>query len=241
MLAKLRGQLTYANVLSTLCFALVVGGGSAYALTQIDNNSVRSAHIVNGQVRTGDLAPGSVKNSRIAPGAVDETSVDLDALTGADIDESTLEAVPNAEDASTLDGQDSDAFQAAGVIHRSGYKTLPVPATFTSASTQVLRAGPFEFTGICQFAGQESYARMRITPDDQGYYSSDADNGSTLNGPLTLANATIPVGGGTAEEGVTRAFTLLSLTSNDVFQGELFYAVGEEYNQCYFSVSGTLN
>jgi hypothetical protein len=56
MLAKLRSKLSYANVVSTLALCLIVGGGSAYAVTQLDNNSVKSKHIVNGQVKDDDLA-----------------------------------------------------------------------------------------------------------------------------------------------------------------------------------------
>lgn len=56
MLARLRAELTYANVVSTLALCLVIGGASAYAVTHLDNNSVRSKHIVNGQVKGADLA-----------------------------------------------------------------------------------------------------------------------------------------------------------------------------------------
>jgi hypothetical protein len=57
---KARPKLTYANVVSSLCLFLVIGGGTAYAVTQIDRNSIKSRHIVNGQVRAKDLAPDQV-------------------------------------------------------------------------------------------------------------------------------------------------------------------------------------
>lgn len=100
MLTKLRAKLTYANVVSSLCLFLVVSGGTAYAVTQLDRNSVRSKHIVNGQVRTND--------------------VEDDGLTGADIAEGALGQVPSAaaadaaQDANTLDGKDSSEFLGAG-------------------------------------------------------------------------------------------------------------------------------
>jgi hypothetical protein len=38
---RIRGKLTYANVISTLCLVLLVGGGTAYAATEmLPNNSV---------------------------------------------------------------------------------------------------------------------------------------------------------------------------------------------------------
>ena len=39
MAGKLRGKLTYANVVSTLCLFLLLGGG-AYAATHLKKNSV---------------------------------------------------------------------------------------------------------------------------------------------------------------------------------------------------------
>jgi hypothetical protein len=60
MLDRLRPKLTYANVVSSLCLFAVLGGGTAYAVTQIDRNSVKSKHIVNEQVRAKDLAPDQV-------------------------------------------------------------------------------------------------------------------------------------------------------------------------------------
>jgi hypothetical protein len=56
LLSKLRAKATYANVVSSLCLVLVVGGGSAYAVTQIDANSVSSRQIVDGGVKLADLA-----------------------------------------------------------------------------------------------------------------------------------------------------------------------------------------
>lgn len=57
--------------IGTLALFLVLSGGTAYAVTQIDANSVRSSHIVNGQVKSADVKD--------------------DGLTGVDIDESSLD------------------------------------------------------------------------------------------------------------------------------------------------------
>jgi hypothetical protein len=108
MLARLRPHLTYANVVSTICLCLVVGGGSAYAA-----NTIFSSDIVDGEVKTPDLAneavsgpklkPSAVSTDRIAGGAVTTDKVKdnnlagrdvLDnSLKGADIDESTLTSI----------------------------------------------------------------------------------------------------------------------------------------------------
>ena len=74
----LRSHLTYANVISTLCLILVLGGGAAYAA-----NTVFSSDIVDGEVRNRDLAANSVQSGKVAN----------DNLTGTDIDESSLQNV----------------------------------------------------------------------------------------------------------------------------------------------------
>ena len=52
---RVRSHLTYANVISTLCLFVLLGGG-AYAAFHLPKNSVRSKNIVNGQVKARDLA-----------------------------------------------------------------------------------------------------------------------------------------------------------------------------------------
>lgn len=66
---KLRGRLTYANVMVTLLLFIVLGGG-AYAAFRLPQNSVRSRNIVNGQVKQKDLAPLPVDTSLDPPGGI---------------------------------------------------------------------------------------------------------------------------------------------------------------------------
>ncbi len=79
--------------MGALALFLVFSGGTAYAVTQIDADSVKSRHIVNGEVKSADLADDKVK--------------------GRDVNESSLGEVPSAADAvsagdaNTLDGLDS--------------------------------------------------------------------------------------------------------------------------------------
>ena len=65
MLSTLRPRLTYANVVSTLCLFIVLGG-SSYAAVTLNKNSVRSTHIKNGQVTRVDLARNSVDTTKVA-------------------------------------------------------------------------------------------------------------------------------------------------------------------------------
>jgi hypothetical protein len=68
MRQQLRSHLTYANVISTLCLFLLLGGGSAVALT--GSNTVFSDDIVNGEVKVADVGQGAVATDEIANGQV---------------------------------------------------------------------------------------------------------------------------------------------------------------------------
>jgi hypothetical protein len=75
MTRKLRGKLTYANVMATVAAFLAFGGG-AYAAFHLPKNSVRSTNIVNGQVRLKDLAPSARPSTTTTttPGTTTTTS-----------------------------------------------------------------------------------------------------------------------------------------------------------------------
>lgn len=73
-------RLSYANVASTLALVVALGGGGAAVAAGLAKNSVGSPQIKNGAVKRADLGAG----------AVDSGKVKDDALTGNDIDESTL-------------------------------------------------------------------------------------------------------------------------------------------------------
>jgi hypothetical protein len=57
---RVRGKLTYANVISTLCLVLVLGGGSAYAASRLGKESVGSKQLKKGAVTPAKLAKASV-------------------------------------------------------------------------------------------------------------------------------------------------------------------------------------
>ena len=69
MLTKLRRHLTYANVVSTLCLFILLGG-TAFAATRLARNSVRSKHIKNGQVTRPDLRASAVNSSKVGDGSL---------------------------------------------------------------------------------------------------------------------------------------------------------------------------
>jgi hypothetical protein len=54
---SLRSKLTYANVISTICLFLLLGGGAAYAASQLAKNSVGTKQLKNGSVTAAKLNP----------------------------------------------------------------------------------------------------------------------------------------------------------------------------------------
>jgi hypothetical protein len=114
-MTRLRRHLTYANVISTLCLFLLLGGGSAYALT--GTNTVFSDDIVNGEVKSFDIATGAVRSPKIADGQVLSADVGNELLTGQDIkDKSGVDTCPS----STLRFGDICA-GGPGVVYQSWY------------------------------------------------------------------------------------------------------------------------
>jgi hypothetical protein len=56
---RIRGKLTYANVISTLCLVLLVGGGTAFAATQLEKESVGTKQLKKEAVTPAKLSQAS--------------------------------------------------------------------------------------------------------------------------------------------------------------------------------------
>jgi len=89
-LKKLRGRLTYANVVSTICLFILLGG-AAYAAVTLPKNSVGSKQIKKNAVTTAKIKDQAVTAGKVENGA----------LTGIQINEDTLSVVPSAATAAT--------------------------------------------------------------------------------------------------------------------------------------------
>lgn len=95
---RLRGKLTYANVLVTLLAFVVLCGGGAYAASQLEKNSVGTKQLKNGAVtppkvaqstidllkgRAGARGPAGAQGQQGSPGAAgkDGTDATIDGVT----------------------------------------------------------------------------------------------------------------------------------------------------------------
>ena len=64
-----RDKLTYANVISTLCLFLLLGGG-AYAAATLPKNSVGAKQIKNGSITGKKIKKGTIDAGKLTPAAV---------------------------------------------------------------------------------------------------------------------------------------------------------------------------
>jgi hypothetical protein len=123
----MRERLTFANVMSVVAVFIALGGG-AYAVS---------------------LGKGDVKAKNIATNAVRSKHLKANTATGADIDESTLDTVPSADDANLLDSLDSTAF-ARGSGGRAFVDRIDFASDIANTDTPVFSRGGLELVARCQ-------------------------------------------------------------------------------------------
>src|SRR6266542_895802 len=143
MLDKVQGKLTYSNVVSTLCLFLILGGGTAVALS--GHNTVFSDDIVNGQVKKPDVASNAVNGAKVAD----------NSIKGADVDESSLSQVP---DAGMLDGRDSTDFAHRGSSDVVKNQNLQWYAYFMDTSV----VDDYDFGGIVRIETTGNAGEFKI-------------------------------------------------------------------------------
>jgi hypothetical protein len=104
-------RLTYANVVSTLCLFLLVGGASALAANklaknsvgtkQIKKNAVVTAKIKNAAVTNSKLADNAVSSGKIADAAVTNSKLADNAVTSGKIADAAVTALKLADNSVT--------------------------------------------------------------------------------------------------------------------------------------------
>jgi hypothetical protein len=163
MLARFRPRLTYANVVSTLCLFIVLGGG-AYAAVTLPPNSVG----------TKQLKAKAVKRAKIAPKAVTTPKLAPNAATGAKVKESSLAPVPEAQHADRA--TDSDLLSD----HTFGYFEAAQRHEFGSGNhASVNKEDLLEWTN----------AYVKVTTDGQSADTASVlvrNTAPTGGGPLDL-------------------------------------------------------
>jgi hypothetical protein len=89
MRQQLRDRLTFANVMSSVAVFLAISSGAAYAA----GLEVFSEDIVDGEVKRVDIAKSAVVTSKLDADAVRGSKVLDGSLTGADLNQATLNGI----------------------------------------------------------------------------------------------------------------------------------------------------
>jgi hypothetical protein len=110
---RLSGKLTYANVVSTLCLIIAIGGASAFAASQLGKNTVGPKQLKKNAVTTAKVRKEAITAAKVKKGT----------LTGAQINLSTLGTVPSATNAQHA--QTADAIQAPEALRLIGEPEAP--------------------------------------------------------------------------------------------------------------------
>jgi hypothetical protein len=139
---NLRSKLTYANVISTLCLFLLLGGGAAVAASQLGKNSVG----------TKQLKKHSVTTAKIKKQAITAAKVKNGTLTGTQINASTLGTVPTAQTANSV--VPPEGWHLVGAAGEPGFESswenVPAgpPFAFESAGFYKDREGVVHLKGV---------------------------------------------------------------------------------------------
>ena len=187
---RIRTRLTYANVMSTLCLFIAMGGVS-YAAVSLPRNSVGAVQ----------LRPNAVTSAKIAPNTV----------RGVDVRESTLAKVPSASKADQAAKADTATkadlatkASTADLATKASTADLATKATLADTATEAVHAGTASaLTGLVNIPlkrlvavdGANFAAAQTAAPETvlytKGQLSITAKCFTNLLGPQTYARVYI--------------------------------------------------
>jgi hypothetical protein len=175
---RLGGKLTYANVVSTLCLFLLLGGSAAFAATQLPKNSVGSKQLKNNAVTTGKLKNGAVTGAKInlkSLGVV-PSATNADHATSAD-SANTAKSAGSANTANTA----TNATNAATAATVTGQGTLASGKTEIGIVGGVFQNGPTVSSPLAVTVTFPVLAPMALTDSSIEVAPTASCTGSTAN------------------------------------------------------------
>jgi hypothetical protein len=163
----MRKHLTYANVVSSLCLFMLLGG-VAYAGTHLAKSSVGTNQLKAEAVTKGKLHPNSVNSKKVVD----------NSLTGSDIDASTLGKVPNATNAenATNANHASSADNAANAEKLDGHapgEFGPVLVASTTEEVTFEAEAELYFSVSGVFAAELEAKKVSLTLPGRKFKASD--------------------------------------------------------------------
>ena len=215
MIARLRDQLTYANVVATVALFVALGGTS-YAVLHVGTDDV-----VDNSLRSTDIRNNTLRGRDVRDRTLRARDVGRDKLGEGVIKESTLRTVPRAADAERLGGLTAQDFRLkcpTGTVARAAVcieSSARAPQGFLTASDICDQTG----RGLATMAQLDRYARLHgplPAPEWTGSVYRNTGSGST---PVEQLEAIVLEGGGNPTYdrvyfGVQHAFRCVALPSN---------------------------
>jgi hypothetical protein len=184
MAHRLRPCLTYANVVSTLCLFLVLGGG-AFAAARITGRD-----IVNGSVGSADLRNNGVRGRDIRNGTIRSRDVKDKSLLSSDFSPGSLPAgATGARGATGPRGANGSPDTAAQVGAK--LKTVDGPGSGIDADLLDGRHGG-EFVGHTEFAGGDlsgTFTNLQIAIGSVGHQELRSGGPFQSAGPFNFSMA----------------------------------------------------
>jgi len=156
VLERARAKLTYANVVSTMCLFMILGGAAAYA---------------GNTVFKGSVPPQSVGPKQLRPDAVSGPKVEDGSLGAADIGGPVRRAKKSAEasDAAHLGGAPPSAFLSSAAI--TPFDLGDSCQLFCDQNDTVTTVEGFSLVADCTLyaRGNAIGYTLSVTPPDPGY------------------------------------------------------------------------
>jgi len=215
----MRPRLSYANVVSTLCLFLLLGGGASYAASHLGKNSVGSK-----QLKKNAVTEAKIKNE-----AITAAKVKKGTLTGTQINASMLGTVPSASHSGSADtATTANSLVAPEPIHLVGASGEPgFENGFEAQSTEEHVSFYKDHECVVHLAGEihgpSGTTAFTLPP---GFRPSDEYNQTIQASPIELAGLDIGAESPASEPGEVFPFVKGGGTSIFELDGVTFRAAG---------------
>lgn len=120
---RLRSKLTYANIISTLCLFLLLGGGAAFAAGGLGKNTVGAKQLKKNAVTTAKIKAGAVTGAKLKLSSIGTVPTANSAKTANSANTANTANTANsattagtANNANNLGGKPASAFAASTIV-----------------------------------------------------------------------------------------------------------------------------
>lgn len=181
---QVRKRLTYANVVSSICLFLLLGGGAAFAAGQLGKNTVGSKQLKKNAVTAVKLKNNAVTAAKIQANAVTSEKIADNAVTLAKIADNSVNSAKVLD--KSLTGKDvaSDTLTGENIVE-STLGQVPNAAKLAGKT-------PAEFTSSSIYKNESAVEAGQTLGDGTQVIAEACNTGDILlsGGPANIASTT---------------------------------------------------